>query len=212
MKIRLIEVPCDKGTMNHVGKLYYFEESEDVSSFAKSLAVDISNIERVYPKFIHLNQYESIDIAIWIVSNNVHKNDEKISGKSDNQSKSQNTISQIVKNIVSTNTSTVKSEKSEIAYDYCPKCKVLVRASRLVRHIKEVHGITSLNNKLKVSYYGGIRDNQSKQDKGATEKTQLYEERSISNNFAMERFKNRCRYCGKPAIPGDNICYNCNMS
>jgi hypothetical protein len=81
-KVTLFEVPDDRSTRKHLGKLYYFDEYPRFKEIAHSLAKDMRGIEQVLPEYKQLATTPLPNYAIWVVGPNItlrKQNSNKIS-------------------------------------------------------------------------------------------------------------------------------------
>jgi DNA-directed RNA polymerase subunit RPC12/RpoP len=183
--VTLFEVADDIGTKLHIGKLYYFDENSADKIFASSLAVDLRDVELVFPQYVQLEQSRSIDFAVWIV----RKPKNQTSYLAPNVAVLERVES--VKSVATPSIANFQVPKtppnvasSNLEMVDCPKCNSRVRSDRLEKHIRKVHGSRPIyRNSVSYSYAS-----------------------SSSSSYG----RNRCRHCGRPAISGDDTCYGCN--
>jgi hypothetical protein len=87
---------------------------------------------------------------------------------------------------------------------HCNFCPAMVRVDRMERHISRVHtGVPRVPSRhfMVAGGSGGLGSIDSGEHK------KVYT--GGPDRIAMESGLKRCRSCGKPAIPGTDLCYGC---
>ncbi len=191
--VTLVEVDDDHSTRNHLGKVYYFDESPKFKEIADSLAKDLLGIERVSPHYLQLSEKQQPNYAIWIVKSNRTQTNQIVAVVPKSGEVGSLTLEETV---------TLKMLNYMVQ---CPKCPSSVRNDRLDKHLINVHSgkpqsASTTKKKIPSSHrpiYEAVpRDNRFWA--------------SSSGSLPSSLGKYRCRHCGSVAMYNADACYTCN--
>ncbi len=192
-RVTLLEVDDDHSTRNHLGKLYYFDESPRFKEIANSLAKDLQGIEQVSPHYLQLSEKQQPNYAIWIVKSHRIQTNQIVAvvPKPDE-----------VESLTLEETVTLKTLNYMVQ---CPKCPSSVRNDRLDKHLINVHS-------------GKPKPAGTTKKKNSSSHRPIYEAIPRDNRFWVSSSdslpsslgKYRCRHCGSVAMYNADACYTCN--
>lgn len=124
--VALREVDNDERAGQHVGKLYYFDETTRVREIAASLARSLRNVESVSPCFTEASTKQQAHFSVWLVRN----------------------VAALGKGAIAEAVAVKLARKDvvkgfgvaeDITLVECPICTASLQASRLARHLAKVH-------------------------------------------------------------------------
>ncbi len=185
--IRLVEVADDRSSTTHHGKIYYFKATRQDREFARRVAAEIAAIQQFEVELRNSGDSKVPTLAIWLAG---QSNTETIIPPL----KKTETISDLTVQMDEKH-STAQVSAAEDASRVCsrtlvkcPKCASQVRSDRLERHLHR-HAYPR------------------RRSRGFT--LAPYTKWPWLSQSGISKSSRKCRYCGKEAIYGDAVCYQC---